>query len=346
MNKKEAAQKLLRERSQKKRFTVPEGETTFRLLPNARGVDKAEYESYGMHSNVGPRKSYVRCGKRDGGKGTCWLCDKKLPDLANSKSSVKRKMSEDMARKECFAVQIAVKEAEGWAGPKLWEMPNSVANKLLSILTRRDELADPVKGYNLTITRTGTTMTTTRYGDLDRDDEASKAPKDVLARLKPFEDVIRRYDEPAMKAAYYGHEQDEEEGQEASQDDDASNTDASSTDSSNTDASSTDDASDTTTDASNTDASDTGDSSDVSTDDSSDITVDDPSDIDVEDSEDEPVHKHGKKQSRHEDSSDTDDADVPELVEEDAEETEDAEEEEKPKPVVKKGKAVAAKGKR
>ena len=215
-DKKALAAKRLKEREQasKKRFKLPEGETTFRVLPNKAGDKESEYYEYAMHSNVGPRKGYIRCGKSLKGKGECWLCDEMLPKLAGSGKGSKKKAAEDMGRKECFAVQIATKNDEDWAGPFLWEMPMSVANKLLGVMSRRN-IADPEKGFNITISRTGTGRMDTRYGDLDRDDEQSEAPEDILSRLKDFSTLIKEYDEEAMKAAYYGHEQDEEEEEES-----------------------------------------------------------------------------------------------------------------------------------
>jgi len=213
MDKQAEAAKRLKERQQaaKKRFTLPEGDTVLRVLPNAKGLDRKEFVEYGMHSNVGPRKAYIRCGKTQEGEGDCWLCDEMLPKLSDSEKATRRKAAEEMARGDRFAVQIAVMdEDENWSGPHLWEMPNKLANTLLGMLSKRD-IANPKKGYNITASRTGTTFTTTRYPNFDRDDDPSPAPEKVMAKLKPFGDVVPKYSEEDMKAAYYGHEQEEEE---------------------------------------------------------------------------------------------------------------------------------------
>jgi hypothetical protein len=213
-DKKTEAAKRLKERTAKKRFKLPEGDTTFRVLPNAKGLKNKAYFEYGMHGEVGPRKAYIRCGRNMKGEGECWLCDKILPKLEKSSKSSSHQAAEKMARKDVFAVQITYKEDEGgWIGPVIWEMSPSVANKVLAIMTKR-EIDDPVKGYNLTISRTGTGMKDTRYGDIDRDDEPSAVPEKIMARLKPFSEVIRRYDEADMQTAYYGHEQEEDEDEE------------------------------------------------------------------------------------------------------------------------------------
>lgn len=209
MDKKEAAALRLKERTTSKRFKLPEGTTTFRVLPNARGLDEKEYIEYAMHSNVGARKGYLRCGKNVRGKGECWLCDSLIPKLAKSTSASNRKSAEEMRRKECFAIQIAYVSEGKWAGPVLWEMTPSLANKLLGVMARRN-ISHPEEGYNLSITRTGTTMTATRYSDIDRDDEKSPVKPSILSQLKPFGEQLRKYDEARQKQEYFGHEQEEE----------------------------------------------------------------------------------------------------------------------------------------
>src|SRR6266566_6672924 len=212
VDKKAAAKELLKERTSRKRFKLSEGVTTFRVLPNPAGDDRPDYVDYGMHSEVGPRKGYLRCGKKKNGSGDCFLCDTIIPKLEKSGKSIRRQAAERMARRDVFVIQIAYKEedSEKWLGPALWEMPQSLANGLLGIISRHD-IVDIKKGYNLTITRSGTGMRDTRYGSLERDEDRSKAPEEILKRLRPFSEVVRKYDESQMKAAYYGHEQEDEE---------------------------------------------------------------------------------------------------------------------------------------
>jgi len=213
MDKKELAAQRLKERTASKRFKLPEGTTTFRVLPNKKGVEKPEYIEYAMHSNVGARKAYLRCGKKRDGTGECWLCDDLIPKLSKSGKSANRKSAEEMKRKENFAVQIIYKSEGKWIGPVLWEMSKTLANKYLGLAIKRD-VSHPEKGYNLSITRTGTTMTSTEYSDIDRDDEKSAVPEKFLNLLEPFGSVLKQYDEAKQKSEYYGHEQDEEEEEE------------------------------------------------------------------------------------------------------------------------------------
>jgi hypothetical protein len=213
MDKKELAAKKFKERTAAKRFKLPEGDTTFRVLPNKRGLNKAEYIEYAMHSNVGARKAYLRCGKNMAGEGECWLCDTLIPKLEKSGKSSHKALAEALKRKECFAVQIIYKAGDEWVGPTVWEMSTGIANKLLNVMSRRD-VSHPETGYNLTISRKGTTMTSTKYGDIDRDDEKSEVPEELLAKLKPFGEVLRKYDEKVQQTEYYGHEQTEDEAEE------------------------------------------------------------------------------------------------------------------------------------
>lgn len=198
----------------KKRFKLAEGDTTFRVLPNALGTDKSEFAEYKMHQNVGTAKGYLRCGKNKKGEGDCWLCDQIIPKLEKSDKSAKRKLAELLAPKDVFAVQVAVKGADdNWAGPYLWEMPYKLSMQLLGMLAKRD-LTNPEKGFNLTVTRTGTGFTDTRYEPIDRDEDSSEAPENVMAKLKPFKEVLKKYDEENTKNTFYGQEQEEDAEEE------------------------------------------------------------------------------------------------------------------------------------
>jgi hypothetical protein len=216
VDKKAAAQLALKERSRGKRFKLPEGDTTFRVLPNAADIAAPEFVEYGMHSEVGPRKAFLRCGKAKSGKGTCWLCDSMIPKLQQSGKAVHAQVADRIQRKDIFAVQIAYLDptTDRWIGPVLWETPNRVANELLNIMQRRN-ISDPEKGYNLTISRTGTGMKDTRYLPIDKEDDPSEVEEAIMSKLKPFREVVRKYDEAAMKAAYYGHEQEDASETEA-----------------------------------------------------------------------------------------------------------------------------------
>src|ERR1035437_5887444 len=212
----EAAQRL-REKQSKGRFKLPEGETTIRILPRI-GSKKSQtpFFEYLVHREVGPNKRFVRCGKTMHGDGDCWLCDKKIPDLQGG-DSAKQKRASSLQAKEQFVVQVATVDPDSgkMQGPFLWAVPTggarSLSARLLGVLksTKRDYV-DPVKGYNLTIERTGMTMTDTVYGQPIPDEEATAISEKVLKRGKPFSEYVPSYSEEQQKAAYFGRDEEPE----------------------------------------------------------------------------------------------------------------------------------------
>jgi hypothetical protein len=79
-------------------FKLPAGDTTIRILPNVRDREDAPLLEFLIHREVGPKKRMVRCGKDLDGKGSCWLCDKKIPELRASASAAKRAIAGGMGR--------------------------------------------------------------------------------------------------------------------------------------------------------------------------------------------------------------------------------------------------------
>ena len=196
------------------RFKLEQGINVFRILKTPE--DKARHSpdvwiEYRMHSDVGPKARFVRCGKSMSGKGRCWLCDVKIPKLqAKGRSSE----AAAMEAKPQLGIQVARvdKDTGKMRGPKLYSMnnggPKSMAYKLQGIIQADKDYLSHKKGYNLTVERVGKGKTDTTYSDPRPDDEPSKVPKSILEKLKPFVDVIPTYDEEYMKAAYYGTEED------------------------------------------------------------------------------------------------------------------------------------------
>src|ERR1035437_5964180 len=216
----EAAQRL-REKQSKGRFKLPEGETTIRILPRI-GSKKSQtpFFEYLVHREVGPNKRFVRCGKTMHGDGDCWLCDKKIPDLQGG-DSAKQKRASSLQAKEQFVVQVATVDPDSgkMQGPFLWAVPTggarSLSARLLGVLksTKRDYV-DAVKGYNLTIERTGMTMTDTVYGQPTPDEESSQVSEKILNRAKPFSEYVPSYSEEQQKAAYFGRDEEAEAEEE------------------------------------------------------------------------------------------------------------------------------------
>ncbi len=209
----EHAAERLKEKLSKGRFKLSEGENTIRILPRMKAKSEVPFYEYLVHRDVGPNKRFMRCGKNMHGEGECWLCDKKIPALENSESSAKNKMAAALQPKEQFVVQVAVYDTdnEKMIGPYLWTVPTgggrSLSARLLRVLknTKRDYV-HPIKGYNLTIERTGTGKMDTTYGDPVADEEPSKVPDKILARAKGFGELIPAYSEEQQKAAYFGQD--------------------------------------------------------------------------------------------------------------------------------------------
>jgi len=209
------AAKRYKEKLQKGRFKLTEGENTIRILPRV-GSKKVHtpFFEYLVHREVGPNKRFVRCGKNLHGEGDCWLCDTKIPGLQESGSTAKQKLAAALQPKEQFVVQVAPVDADSgkMRPPVLWTVPTggarSLSARLLGVLksTKRDYV-DPEKGYNLTIERTGTSMTDTIYGQIVPDEESSEVPEKIMKLAKPFSAYVPPYSEEQQKAAYFGRDE-------------------------------------------------------------------------------------------------------------------------------------------
>ncbi|MDE2439048.1 MAG: hypothetical protein KGN01_06715, partial [Patescibacteria group bacterium] len=93
---KKQAKQEMQERAMGRYYKVTPGAHTLRILPNKKGVDYPPFLIVRVHRNVGPNKAFIRCGKKaKSGEGSCWLCDKKIPQLeASSKKSLLQKAKE------------------------------------------------------------------------------------------------------------------------------------------------------------------------------------------------------------------------------------------------------------
>lgn len=207
---------------EKGRFKLPEGETTFRILKTP-GDDSRDspsvYIEYLMHSEVGPDKRFIRCGKSIDGGGKCWLCDKQIPKL---ESKGKTKLASSLQPKAILEVNVAVLDEDSGElrGPLRYQMTSGSTNKSLAyrvmgvIGSRKKDYLDHKQGYNITIDRTGTGKLDTVYTGPTPDESKSKVPSAIVSRLKPFADTVSKYDEQAVIAAYFGRDIDEDNDDE------------------------------------------------------------------------------------------------------------------------------------
>ncbi len=223
----EQARARVKDKSTGDRFKLVEGDNLIRILPNAldkKGkAPKPPYKEYNKHYNVGvgEKSRSVICGKDVGGDGECWLCDRIEADSKSEKKQ-KRVRADAMKSVAHCAFQIAYmdRDTEKLRGPVIFNVTEGKSNKsldarLLGLLgNQRKMIADPIKGYNIHIERTGTGRTDTRYGSPDLDEEPTPVPSKILEKLKSFSELIPEYSEKFAKAAYYGEDPNEEEDDE------------------------------------------------------------------------------------------------------------------------------------
>lgn len=232
------ARERVKEKQQGNTIKLVEGANCLRIIPNKKdlmpdgnlnpkGILHKPYVEFRVHRNVGPDKVLCGCGIDIEGKGACWLCQRKLPELEGTNVRSKVLRAQEMQVQEQFLVQASRfdPDTQKFTPPKPWwvstgsGIPGRSSQSLAvrvhgKIAGSKKDYIDPVKGYNLNVERTGTSMKT-RYPDVEGDDAPSKVPLPVLAAAKPLSDFVPRYDEEAMKAAYFGRPKEQEAETEA-----------------------------------------------------------------------------------------------------------------------------------
>src|ERR1017187_6478869 len=215
------AQDRVKERTQGSTVKLAEGITCIRVLPDKKDltpdgkvspkrINNKPYREFRVHFSVGPDEAIMACGKDADGAGECWLCDTKIPELEASGNPQKLKIAERVAGKDQFVVNATVFDTDSnkFSMPKPWKLGTGGSTSLgIRIYSRiansKKDLVDPVKGYNINVTRVGTGMKT-KYPEIETDESPSKVPAAVLAAVKPLDSVIGTYDEEEQKSAYYG----------------------------------------------------------------------------------------------------------------------------------------------
>lgn len=212
---KEEAASRVKEAGQGNSIVLEQGENTLRILPN-KNPKKAPYKTFWQHE-LGPqgKTRRVACGKDAKGNGECWACDVKLPELNESASASKRELAKNGKRKEVMILWASkVNQDTGkFAKAKKWWLKlggsKSMGVKILSLLSSsKHHYEDPIKGRNITVTRTGTGLQT-EYPSILPDDEPSKVPSAILSALESLDEAVPAYDEQEMKDAYFGRERKE-----------------------------------------------------------------------------------------------------------------------------------------
>ena len=215
----EYARKRAEVRQQSSWFKLVVGDNTFRILPTPpTKTVKTNFFEYAVHREVGPKKATVRCGVDPvTGEGECWLCDVKIPALKKKRLETR---ATALAPKAQLLVQVAKVDGDDgkMSGPFLFTPSKQVADQLLASIfgSKKRSYIDPAKGYNISISRTGTGRNDTRYGILEPDQEPTKVPQALLDKVKPFESLkeVPLYSQAKQQAAYLGQDVPEDEEEE------------------------------------------------------------------------------------------------------------------------------------
>lgn len=168
-----AANKKATEKQSIFRDLVPDTTTRVRVLPptNEEGV---LFTIVRNHFKLKASEGFgmaLAClgqhGNDDVGEN-CYLCN--LVDFLKKGDKSDQKIADLLYPSKRWYIQCLVfdKSVEGYVGPKLIGLSRTTADKVQDILTAQDDVGDdffcdPDKGQDITITRTGSGRTTTRY---------------------------------------------------------------------------------------------------------------------------------------------------------------------------------------
>ena len=208
---KQQMQNRVRDKKEGSRFTLSEGDNTFRILPNKQGTDYAPCIEFRVHWNVGPEEVMTACGKDIDGNGDCWLCDTKIPELEKSQNPKRRMQADNIGYEERLLMLVSRIDPDTgrFSLPKPLTLSSgggakSLSTMLQNLLSKTSRsYDDPVRGYNITVNRTGTGLKTV-WDPPVPDEKPSKVPQAVLDAIKPLESYLDAYSEKAQQDAYFG----------------------------------------------------------------------------------------------------------------------------------------------
>src|ERR1700761_4318477 len=190
--------------SGKKKFGLVVGDNEFRIAKTPKGKKSPSvWMEVAMHSDVGSEKKYLRCGKDpETAKGNCYICDKVIPRLLKRGKDSRASALQPQTK---LIVQVwPVINGKPKGPAKIFEPSKKVGDNIMTLINnKKRDVVDHVKGYNLTINRTGTQKNDTRYSAIEKDDDPSKVPSELVEKLVPFDrhPDLYPYDEKMMKAA-------------------------------------------------------------------------------------------------------------------------------------------------
>jgi hypothetical protein len=337
------AEKREKEKSSGSTLQIKEGDNSIRIMPdkkdiltdgkmNSKGCLNSPYREFRMHEHVGPDDRSFRCGKNIEGKGKCWYCDVKLPELEKSTSTARRKMAANSFAREKFMVNASLFDSETnkFTKPKPWWISNgsgipgrqnkSLASKILKRIwnNNRKDVIDPKKGYNIYIEKTGSGINT-RYTPPEVEEQSTIVPASILALVEDLDSLLPKYDPEFQKATYLGKPMPKDRDKEDEEDEDEDDNDSEELNE--------EDSSEDSEEESEEDSEESEDSEDEEESESE----EDSESEDEEDSDsDEEEKEEPKKKKKEEEDDDSEDEEEPEedSEEEEDEDSEDSENEE------------------
>ncbi len=232
MNWRDKAQQRVKDKQSGSSIKIDEGTNCLRVMPDRKDISAdgkvtavvhPPYREFRIHRSVGPDEAMVGCGKDIEGKGKCWLCDAKIPELEATGVSQKRLMAQKIGAAEQFVVNASKvdPDTQKFTPPKPWwvstgsgipgRQSQSLATRVYSKLaSSKRDFVDPNKGYNLNVERSGTGLKT-RYTGVESDESPTRVPASVLMAVKDLDSVIPAYSEEDQKSAYFGRPRRDEE---------------------------------------------------------------------------------------------------------------------------------------
>ncbi len=227
------ARDRVRDLSQGNRLTLTGGDNCLRILPDKKdimadgkvgpkGMTHSPVREFRIHYGVGPDKMTVGCGRGIDGTGSCWLCDEMIPTIEKNPNPSKRALVDPRGRdnilgKDCFVVNASKFDpnTQKFGAARPWwpsvGSGNSLAVRVYSrISTSKKDYIDPVKGYNMTIEKTGEGLST-RYPSIEADESPTKVDPKILIAMKDLDEIVPTYSEEAQKNAWYGRAPEDED---------------------------------------------------------------------------------------------------------------------------------------
>ena len=195
-----------------------EGDSLIRVMP---AVDKDEFFAFEIfvHYNIGSDNSSHLCLKKNqkliGGDGRCPICEE-MSRLENA-GDVDDEFIKELRPKKRYLMQIIDRDAED-KGVMVYDSPPTVGDAILDCCRSKKKnsapinITDPDNGYDVYISRKGTTKMNTKY-TAEKDHDQGKITigsddfiDDCLDQIIPFKDMLNpsSYEDMSLDAGLGG----------------------------------------------------------------------------------------------------------------------------------------------